>query len=295
MSLYRSRRLAAERKLERTQENLSRVADLLREIERQLGSLRRQAKKAEQYRVLQEEFKTVDLTLLCQTYRILSEELATLDARLHETVHQEEQLSQEEQQVLAERAQTAAALAQEEMTLRAVEERCRTLEAVLRQDEQKKQFLLQQEQQAIARVSTAEQEEIELIEKRGLVESENARLSAQCAETHQFLLQDEALVHTREQESNVLQQTLVRHEMGAEEIKTQLVDLLTQEAQAQNALAYARRRAAEVEQRLQTLLREAERVKQAREETEQALATAQTQVANLRDRFLANQQQRTEQ
>jgi chromosome segregation protein len=45
VSLFRSRRIAAERKLERTQENLARVADLLRELERQLGSLRRQAKK----------------------------------------------------------------------------------------------------------------------------------------------------------------------------------------------------------------------------------------------------------
>lgn len=295
VSLYRSRRLAAERKLERTQENLSRVADLLREIERQLGSLRRQAKKAEQYRVLQEEFKTVDLTLLCQAYHLLSEELASLDRQLSEAIDKEVQLSQEEQQVLAERVQTATTLAQEEATLRAVEERCRSLEAILRQEEQKKQFLLQQEQQTSVRVSAAENEEAELVEKHGLIQSDATRHSAQCTETHQLLLQDEALLRTHEQESSVLQQTLVQHEMGAEEIKTELVEVLTQEAQAQNALAYARRRATEIEQRLQTLDREAERVKQAREETEQALVTAQGQVAQLRDRFLANQQKRTDQ
>src|SRR5262249_26987814 len=34
-TLYRSRKLAAERKMERTRENLSRVNDILREIERQ--------------------------------------------------------------------------------------------------------------------------------------------------------------------------------------------------------------------------------------------------------------------
>lgn len=295
VSLYRSRRLAAERKLERTQENLSRVADLLREIERQLGSLRRQAKKAEQYRVLQEEFKTVDLTLLCRTYRVLSEELGCLDAQLREIIQKEEQLSQEEQDVLAERAQAATTLAQEEATLRAIEERCRTLEAVLRQDEQKKQFLLQQEQQIIARGSAAEDEATELIEKQGLIQGESTHLNVQYTETRQLLQQDEALLRTYEQESGALQQTLARYEAGAEEIKTEIVDLLTHEAQAQNALTYARRRATEIEQRLQTLVREAERVQHAREETEQALATTQTQVAQLRDQVLANQQQRTEQ
>ena len=40
VSLYRSRRLTAERKLERTHENLSRVADILHEMDRQLASLR---------------------------------------------------------------------------------------------------------------------------------------------------------------------------------------------------------------------------------------------------------------
>ena len=59
VSLYRSRRLAAERKLERTQDNLARVDDLLSEMERQLSTLRRQAKKAAQYQALQEELKTV--------------------------------------------------------------------------------------------------------------------------------------------------------------------------------------------------------------------------------------------
>ena len=45
-TLYRSRKLAAERKMERARENLSRVNDILREIERQAQYLERQAKKA---------------------------------------------------------------------------------------------------------------------------------------------------------------------------------------------------------------------------------------------------------
>ena len=110
VSLFRSRRIAAERKLERTQENLSRVADLLRELERQLGSLRRQAKKAEQYQAFQHELRTVDLTLQCQAYRTLAEELRTLTARRDELFEREVQLARDEQQLLAERAEATAEL-----------------------------------------------------------------------------------------------------------------------------------------------------------------------------------------
>jgi chromosome segregation protein len=145
ISLFRNRRLAAERKLERTQENLARVADLLREMDRQLASLRRQAKKAEQYRALQDEFKAVDLALLCRSYRDLSEELAALGTRRESLFRQEEEMEREEQRLLAGRAEAAAALAHAEATLRELEERRLTLEGALRQGEQKKHFLAQQE------------------------------------------------------------------------------------------------------------------------------------------------------
>src|SRR5205823_3213949 len=64
-TLYRSRRQVAERKMERTQENLERVRDILREVDRQLGGLRRQAKRAEQYRALQTEIAAQDAATAC--------------------------------------------------------------------------------------------------------------------------------------------------------------------------------------------------------------------------------------
>ena len=61
-SKYKSRKLSAERKLERTQQNLLRVSDIVREIERQIRSMELQAKKAERYRSLREELREKDLT-----------------------------------------------------------------------------------------------------------------------------------------------------------------------------------------------------------------------------------------
>src|ERR671923_279414 len=60
-SKYKSRKLVAERKLERTQQNLLRATDIVREIERQIRAMELQAKKAERYRALKAQLKEKDL------------------------------------------------------------------------------------------------------------------------------------------------------------------------------------------------------------------------------------------
>src|SRR5229473_5399000 len=55
LALFKGRREMSERKLERVKENLARVDDVLSEIERQLSFARRQAKKAETYKIVKVE------------------------------------------------------------------------------------------------------------------------------------------------------------------------------------------------------------------------------------------------
>ena len=168
------------------------------------------------------------------------------------------------------------------------------LESALRQGEQKKQFLIQQEQRAVARVTTAEEEIVSLKEKLQQVSDEIVELDTRSTEIQHGLQEDETSLRTYEQEIGGLQQSLEEREARAEEIKTDIVDLLTQEAQLQNALSYARRRAAEVEQRLQTLARETERVGQLRAEAELTLINVQSRATAIRERLTVGQRQRTE-
>jgi chromosome segregation protein len=60
LSLFKGRRDISERKLERVRENLARVDDVLSEIERQLNYARRQAKKAEAYKVIKAELSELE-------------------------------------------------------------------------------------------------------------------------------------------------------------------------------------------------------------------------------------------
>ncbi len=62
-ALYRSRRMAAQRRMERTRENLARVNDISRELERQVSYWRRLVKRGEQARALREQICALDLTI----------------------------------------------------------------------------------------------------------------------------------------------------------------------------------------------------------------------------------------
>src|SRR5688500_468698 len=58
---FKSRKKQAERKMELTQQNLLRVGDIITEIERNLGSLKRQAAKAERYVAYRSELEDLQL------------------------------------------------------------------------------------------------------------------------------------------------------------------------------------------------------------------------------------------
>ncbi|ACG71947.1 chromosome segregation protein SMC [Anaeromyxobacter sp. K] len=65
---YKKRREAAERKMEATQQNLLRVADIVQELGKQLESLNRQARKAEKYKALRGQIRELELRTAAARY-----------------------------------------------------------------------------------------------------------------------------------------------------------------------------------------------------------------------------------
>ncbi len=114
---FRARKIASERKLERTRENLSRVNDVMREIDRQLAALRRQAKRAEEYRLAQGELRTTEISLASHRFQVLHFEREQITVEL-EAVRERLSGLQEElqtQEVLRDEAQAQDRLAKEEI------------------------------------------------------------------------------------------------------------------------------------------------------------------------------------
>ena len=80
ISRYRYRKEEAERKLERTEDNLLRINDKIVELELQVGPLRKQSETAKKYLVLRDEQRALEISLWMETLDRLSAESETLNA-----------------------------------------------------------------------------------------------------------------------------------------------------------------------------------------------------------------------
>ncbi len=107
---YKRRKLESIRKLERTQENVERMQDIVDEIEKQVRPLKRAAEKAETFAVKREALEKIEVSVLVsdiqtldntmkenkQTLYDLESESATLETQIGVLEHDQEQKRQEE-------------------------------------------------------------------------------------------------------------------------------------------------------------------------------------------------------
>jgi len=84
VGLYRDRRRSTERRLEETTLDLSRIDDLIGEVQSQVRSLGRQRKRAERHAELMSRRFSVELTLASREMQAWHEELQTLEVRVTE-------------------------------------------------------------------------------------------------------------------------------------------------------------------------------------------------------------------
>src|ERR1041385_8920674 len=81
---YKSRRHAAELKLLAAQQNLTRIDDIIFEVEKQRNALKRQAARARRCKRLREEMRRWEQVQFAHRYETLSREIEAADAQLTE-------------------------------------------------------------------------------------------------------------------------------------------------------------------------------------------------------------------
>src|SRR6266480_2888842 len=155
---FRVRQRAAEARLESARSNLSRVSDIISEIERQVNSLRRQAAKARRYRILREELRDL-------LRRVYVAEDRSLTVLLEQSQTQLDAANEEEQRLTAE-------LASREESSRFATQNARTLEDELAQVRAAvADAALQRDRRIRERVYQEEQSEA-LLKRRAEIERE---------------------------------------------------------------------------------------------------------------------------
>ncbi|MEP6922082.1 MAG: chromosome segregation protein SMC [bacterium] len=178
---FRVRQRAAESRLESARGNLSRISDIISEIDRQVNSLRRQAAKARRYRLHREELRELLRHVYVADDRRLTALLDETETKLTEVCALESSLAGE----LAQREEDARSATHQARTTEdeLAAARAAAAEAVLRRDRELRERTYQEEQVVSLDKRKVEIEsEIEALSTRlVLVEGECKRLQEQDA------------------------------------------------------------------------------------------------------------------
>jgi chromosome segregation protein len=108
ITMYKTKRRLAEAKLEASKINLSRVNDILVEVEKQLASLKRQASKARRYAELREQMRGLLRSILAGKAQHLDIEASRLEKLLREMDTVEEREARSVHELEAEQARLSA-------------------------------------------------------------------------------------------------------------------------------------------------------------------------------------------
>lgn len=141
---FRVRQRAAEARLDSARSNLSRVSDIISEIDRLVNSLRRQAAKARRYRIFREELRELLKRLFVAEERALTAVLEETKVRLEEITNEEKQIAESvtTTEESARNATQSARDIEEELS----EARASAAELTLQRDRREREYSYQQEQ-----------------------------------------------------------------------------------------------------------------------------------------------------
>src|SRR6266567_1139058 len=173
---FRVRQRAAEARLESARANLSRIADIISEIERQVNSLRRQAGKARRYRILREELRELLRRMYVAEEHSLATLLAETQLQLDRATEDDERLATE----LAELEESSRAATQHARSLEdeLAQTRAAVADAALQRDRRIRERLYQEQQvETLTKRRVEIERDIEALQARlAVIESELERL-----------------------------------------------------------------------------------------------------------------------
>ncbi|MEO8483835.1 MAG: chromosome segregation protein SMC [Acidobacteriota bacterium] len=164
---YKSRRRAAELKLEAAQGNLTRVDDIVFEVEKQRGALKRQAARARRYKRLREELRTWEQVHFARRYDALGQEIAAADALWHAAREREVAAAAEVASLESALETLRLGLVQTESAATATREGAHAKELEIGRRQQQIEFESRQIEELAEQTSALQSEAAELEERRG--------------------------------------------------------------------------------------------------------------------------------
>jgi len=269
---YKSRKVEALRKLEATEQNLVRIADITAELKRQISTLERQAKQAEKYRKFKEDLGKLQVQIHLDKAVKLKNKLKDLHQKMDQVRERLDEAQAETRRMEQEEKHQRAILAEIEEELGRVREQAYKVssEAEVTQGRmdgarRHKGMLADQkqrnDQQAIESLARIEQLKIWIAERLQSIQNKES----QRQEKNQKLAEYKERLAALEGDLSARNQDLENKNVAA-------VDLVTKAAQMRADLDSLKSQDEETSRRVLDLMEELNRIKNERQGAEDKLA-----------------------
>jgi chromosome segregation protein len=229
---YKTKRRLAEAKLESSKVNLARVNDIVVEVEKQLGSLKRQASKARRFAEIREQMRGIIRQVLASKAHELDSEADRLAVKLREVTEAE--------------STHARTLEQAEVQQERLNQRIYELDAELRQNQNLLNLTALELDRAENRIGFNRQRTQEL-------DARCAQLTAQIAQVQQQHTEIGARCEAHEGTLAALREQAASLNVLVEELSAQSLSRAEQAQHAEARIEELRRQAAEAGERLMHL------------------------------------------
>jgi chromosome segregation protein len=281
---YKQQRNETQGKLEQTRQNLVRVRDVMDEVKRQLHSLERQARKAQQYKTLQTERRDLALALVAADFATLTSQAAELTSELSGLRETEQILRTRSAALTAREAAQREVLQQSDHALSDLRQRVQKVQGELER-------LLERREQMGVQIRELGEEQIRLDED---IRVSTERLDGIVSEREQgrlALIEAERLASERAYVARDLEAAVERHRSGLTADRDRLEALRLEQVRVASERVDLMRQAGELRERQAQLARRAERLAQEASEAEAEaarLATDRAARASAHDRAMAD-------
>ncbi|HQR34358.1 MAG TPA: chromosome segregation protein SMC [Blastocatellia bacterium] len=176
ISKFKMRQHAAELKLEASRQNLSRVTDILAEIERQQNSLRRQAGRARRYQKFRQEMRDLMRSVYVVDFRATTKLLEELEKALDGGSMRESEITASIAQFEAEQSVAAQSARASEEALNETRQLSADINIEVERSRQQQNYLNQQLQSLGARAQQFAKDQAVISERTQIIEQETLRL-----------------------------------------------------------------------------------------------------------------------
>jgi chromosome segregation protein len=279
---FKSKKKAAEKKLEQTKQNLLRVSDIVTELEKRMGTLRRQAQKAERYRKYKTELRDIELWKASHRLLELWGEDRLARGRLVEAGAELGQvrtdLTEKDALVVAERAD----LAVEERRLSTLQEALYDLDNRIRLAESKMGFQGREAEELDQRVAQAETEIEDLRRQRTEAADRLAIEEGELARLADDVNREDDEVAVRDATAAEARQMLANAQSRLDEARAQLAATRTEIAKGEAQRDALVRRREEAERRLGRVVEEVETASERARELERETRRVAEALAQLK-------------